>query len=274
MCALLGAPNWLVVGQVINDNEKATRARLDKLEATMMHTHAEMPQRIVKEILDNYTLDGVRDISWRDIEGLMRESEKRLIGEVEKLRGGGTAPEPTEPNGSESREYPGGTMQENGFRVWMWPDGRFHMVPVGFAMPNCNLAHLFNLFVTGNVTEKIQPYRHLRGMDMKSADADEDAAKKKTRNIKCELSKARKGFQTILRQCPIYGGSLASAAKNLQGESAETRYQEFAQAFDVWAGRLWPSRAGTPNSDRRIGDVNWKTFYNLSRKWIKANPNE
>lgn len=261
---------WLVVGQVIESSNKHTSARIDKLEAAVTKTHVDMPRMIVKEILDNYSIEGIRDISWRDIQGLLRDSEKRLLEEVQKLKS--TEPTPTEPTEPVDQEYPGGTLQEDGFRLWMWTtDGRFHMVPMNFCMPNCNLQHLFNLFLVGNLREKIQPYRHLRGMDMASGESDEDVRKKKARNKKSELAKARTAFKLLIRETPAFGGSNGNTTKQLQGESAEVRFEQFAQSFDVWLARLWPARSGAPNSDRRIGDVNWKTFYNLGIGWRKKN---
>ena len=88
--------------------------------------------------------------------------------------------------------------------------------------------------------------------------------------MKSDLSKAKKAFAFLLAECPASTQGSA-AAQMLQGESAETRNEEFNRAFDVWVHRLWPSRVGLPHSDRRIGDINWKTFYNKGLKCRKAN---
>ena len=255
-----GAPRDIVLGQLVKDNHTYLTAELAKLKTAVAAMQDTVPDNVCRRLNEEFRIEGVQALRTRDLEALLKESEARIMAACR--RAAPQAPDPAQAPPPQGQRYAGGRLQPDGYRVWAWPDGSLRMVPQGFVMPSCNVAHLFNIWVMGNHTEQIQPYRHLKSADFVFVTSDPGVRKKQSKNMQIDFTKATKTIEALLGNC-------STPLADLRSLAADARNELFLKAFDVWAGRFNPREPRRRNAARRLAEMNWKTFYFSMTKWKK-----
>ncbi len=235
---------------VIARNVKQLSERVDELESGCKRRHEEtidmlreeLPKRLKDDLLQNFAINGAVPVTM----DAMREMIDSRFSQMEALLRSGT--------GTQAAPVPAGapgqaTVPAQTFSTWTW-GGRIHMVPEGFAMPECSVKTLWDLWHFGHCERRIQPYKHLKGFDLL------------TRAGRSELSKARAVVTSIYivaieKGLRVGASSHARLSECVSSGSVSDSDTLFNAAFTALVGLLYPNR-----STDRVGEIRFNTVYN------------
>ena len=235
----------------------------------------EMPERLTSCMLERFEVNGAQPLIESRVQAMVDKShdmlKEALLTEIRKININQRTPEPAESSTPAPSPYPAGEIID-GYAQWQW-GGRFHMVPEGWCLPKGNVCNLFNLWIQGNLSMKIKPYRFLRTFDIVATEETDgkalpegldDAERKKhlhdiSRAKQSYLSMAVAIFVSIEKECGMTMRELANL-------SAEAREAKFIEAFCKMCRLLHPDLSQEQLDQRRMHDKAHTTIYKLLQK--------
>ncbi len=123
-----------------------------------------LPQKLKEELLANFNVEGVQQITRADIAALSDKLVEQFSELLDaRLRQSLNGNPPEAPVAVESP--PSGSR----FKTFMW-GGRFHMVPEGWKLPRPPLKHFYLLWHHGYDDDQIQPLKNLKKYDLSKPD--------------------------------------------------------------------------------------------------------
>ena len=234
---------------------KELQVEMGKFKDDVGNMGTDLPSRVRDAILASCEVNGAIPLTRDAVEEMIRCASAAIARSVDELsanlRNNANLPNNADANNGQQYDIPGGELRD-GFRWWFW-DGAFHMVPAGWRLPVCNSTILFSLWLDGNARERIQPYRFLRGADLRGQDARE--AKKH----RAYLAKAKKVMNVIVSECGF-------SAKDLQSKDSMQRNELFRHAFTRVTNRAYSNLTDKQKRTRRLGDLTYLRLYDAIRK--------
>ena len=147
------------------------------------------------------------------------------------------------------------------------------MVPEGWCLPKGNVCNLFNLWIQGDLSTKIKPYRFLRTFDIVATEETDgkalpegldDAERKKklddiSRAKQSYLSMAVAIFVVIEKEC-------AMTMRELANLSAEAREAKFIDGFCKMCRLIHPDLSQEELDAKRMHDLAHTSICKLLQK--------
>lgn len=231
------------------------QAELTRFKDDVGNMGSDLPNKVRDAILASCEVNGAIPLTRESVQDMIGSAQAAIVRSVENLTrnlgNNGNAANGNGQNDSTNYELPGGEVRD-GFRWWFW-DGALHMVPHGWRLPVCNTTILFTLWLDGNVREKIQPYRFLRGADVQGE------SRRETKKFGAYLAKARKVMKAIIAACGM-------SAKDLQKADSIQRADLFRDAFTHVTNHAYRNLTDKQRKTKRLGDITYLRLYDAIRK--------
>jgi len=120
----------------------------------------ELPPKVRDEIVNNMTIEGVVPITPAQINGIMANFRDEVLVAIQNSRSATTAQGSNVP---QAVEHDG--VLYGDYYYWFW-GGRMHPVPESFEFPLCDVHTMWDLWLDGKKSQRIKPYRFLKGYDL------------------------------------------------------------------------------------------------------------
>ena len=126
-----------------------------------------MPEKLTNCMLERFQVNGaqpllesrVREMITTSINTSHEALQAAVLERINELRGGVNNRNEQRAEDEQPSVWPSGEIVE-GYRQWTW-QGRIHMVPEGWRLPTGTTSMLFNLWVKGDESMRVQPYSPL-----------------------------------------------------------------------------------------------------------------
>ena len=225
----------------------------------------EIPECLTRCLLERFQVNGAQPLLESRVQVMIETSitalKEALLTEMRTMRGGQGTPDVETPSESPASSYPPGELVD-GYLQWHW-GGRIHMVPEGWCLPpGSNTSTMFNLFVMGNKSMQLRPYRFLRGFDLVAT--EKNAGKqiplvvspserrrlldKQTQTLRSYLSQVN-AIMIVIEQCA------GMKMKELSNLSPERRDAKFVEAFYKMCKRMFPDLSDEELDGKRLSGV-------------------
>jgi hypothetical protein len=181
-----GVPHHLVVSNTVKSlGEKVTffelsvKRKIEEVEMTIMDKLMSLPSKLTDTMRSNFNIEGAIAVTRQDMVTMFNEMRNEIRDSIADRNA----------NNLNNLVVPQTNPMEAPqqlFLMYHW-GGRLHMSPQSFRFPaTVSTKSIWDLWHFGNIEQRIQPYRHLRG----SWDLNE-------KNDRTALSKAKKVMDCI-----------------------------------------------------------------------------
>lgn len=214
------------------------RAEINALKDTI-------PESVKNKILEHFVVQGAVQITRDDVERMVVDMRDQILDAI-RAQGDQRRDPPAGGAGGAGGGGDGGgggTVQEDGFKVWVWK-GRFHPVPETWRMPKLTVKQLWDLYWDGQPFQQIAPYRRLKPFDMPTA------------SCKGLLSKGR-----AVVKCLLVDDNGAVEENTIMGMTTNERDAFFEKTFVVVCQGAFPELAGEEFDRRQFGERKFSTLY-------------
>jgi hypothetical protein len=152
-----GIPPHLALAEQVfrlEEKQKYMDQKLDTLQEHMENEFARnVASKVVQEIQDNFTIDGMAPVSMRSIANHLQDMENRIVNQF-KSGIGSKEQECVSSKSSAKKTVTWGT--------WYWGDGRYHFVPQDWLFPvRLTVKSVWDLWWHGDVSSLIRPYHSI-----------------------------------------------------------------------------------------------------------------
>lgn len=235
------------------------RKEVQSLTTAVQEIRTELPKESAKataeHIMENFVVDGVVPMTREVVLGMMRAMETNIGHKLDQMVEKIQTAQPTQRGAQNSQQFglPGGEVKDDGWRYWMWAENEkrgtgMHPVPKGWCLPHITSSALFNLWVTGNHSELIKPYRFIKPCDIVSLIEEEKKAATDRKVKRNYLSKANTVMATILDR-------MGYSAKEAEAKPVSVREQDFNKAYYAILRDKHPHYNDAQFQKRRFGDL-------------------
>lgn len=246
---------------MLNEDVRQLKKNIENLNEQFKSLQEEAPANIaakVKDVLlENFEGLGPAAVTKTEVLEMMKGVQDAILDKIGDLQvgSGGSGNAPT-PEPTPQYQFPGGTIGQNGWRLFTWSNGEIHPVPRGWNISIMTTSNLFNLWLNGDHHEKILPYHLLKACDFSSIKPNEDAAGKETKKMRDYYYKAKRVMNKIVEGM---GCTLVEA----KAKRAIDREEIFRESFIRMLSEAYPGMTAAEMDQKRFGDRTWMRMYDI-----------
>jgi hypothetical protein len=229
-----GIPPHILLGNEVVNVCKG----MDVLRETIMENLIQLPDKTKDLILNNFQINGVLPITQEQFSDFKNDM-RTLILQTQSL------------NVTSTQNENDSTMINGNYHFFNW-GGKLHNVPEGFRFPKkCHISNLWNLWIIGNISFHICPYRKIYSQSLLKSD----------RTLK---SKADYVMNFIKNQLQI-----ELTFEELSKLSQEMRDEHFKFGNHKLWQFLYPHKSSDDLDTMRVGERSYSTVYDNIRNELK-----
>lgn len=210
--------------------------KIDDLLPRMEGKLSNLPNEVKAVLLNNFAINGAYPLTEDKLTEVLIAFENRLKTAVQ-------AEISTHSNNSNC------TIGDNEFDSYTW-GGHIHPVPANFRLPVNNVKTMWDLWLSGDKSKKIAPYRFITGKDLVRSDHG-------------SLSKLRFLMNELVGRDP-------TLIKNLADLKPSDRDKEFEVKYLSICSKLYPTKSKEELDAMRIGERSYITIYELLKEYNRG----